>query len=59
MYGWSITCCLPDSMAHPGSVGTGTAMRPSTLCGYATKAGFTSADVLPITDPFFRFYRLR
>jgi SAM-dependent methyltransferase len=59
MYGWSITCCLPDGLAHPGSVGTGTAMRPDVLRGYATGAGFAAVDVLPVEDPFFRFYRLR
>jgi 2-polyprenyl-3-methyl-5-hydroxy-6-metoxy-1,4-benzoquinol methylase len=59
MYGWSITCCLPDGLATPGSVGTGTVMRPDTLRRYATDAGFTSVDVLPVRDDFFRFYRLR
>ena len=59
MYGWSITCCLPDGMAHRGSVGTGTVMRPDTLRRYATEAGFTAVDVLPLRDAFFRFYQLR
>jgi SAM-dependent methyltransferase len=58
MYGWSITCCLPDGLAHPGSVGTGTVMRPSTLRSYARDAGFADVEVLPVDDPFFRFYRL-
>jgi SAM-dependent methyltransferase len=59
MYGYSLMCCLPDGMAHPGSVGTGTVMRPDTLRGYAVAAGFEGIDVLPIADDFFRFYRLR
>jgi len=59
MYGYSLMSCLPDGMAHAGSVGTGTVMRPDTLRGYATAAGFTDLDVLPIDDDFFRFYRLR
>ena len=59
MYGWSITCCLPDGLAHEGSVGTGTVMRPETLRRYATAAGFADVDVLPVQDDFFRFYRLR
>jgi 2-polyprenyl-3-methyl-5-hydroxy-6-metoxy-1,4-benzoquinol methylase len=59
MYGWSITCCLPDGLAHAGSVGTGTVMRPDTLRRYATDAGFADVDVLPVQDDFFRFYRLR
>ncbi len=59
MYGWSITCCLPDGLAHERSVGTGTVMRPETLRRYATRAGFTDVEVLPVQDDFFRFYRLR
>jgi 2-polyprenyl-3-methyl-5-hydroxy-6-metoxy-1,4-benzoquinol methylase len=59
MYGWSITCCLPDGLSTPGSVGTGTVMRPDTLRRYAADAGFSAVDVLPIQDDFFRFYRLR
>jgi SAM-dependent methyltransferase len=58
MYGWSITCCLPDGLAHPGSVGTGAVMRPDTLRRYAHDAGFADIEVLPVDDPFFRFYRL-
>ncbi len=58
MYGWSITCCLPDGLSTTGSVGTGTVMRPDTLRRYATDAGFTGVDVLPVRDDFFRFYRL-
>jgi SAM-dependent methyltransferase len=58
MYGWSITCCLPDTLAHPGSAGTGTVMRPDTLRRYARDAGFADVEVLPVQDLFFRFYRL-
>ena len=59
MYGWSITCCLPDGLSTPGSVGTGTVMRPDTLRRYAFEAGFAAVDILPVQDDFFRFYRLR
>ena len=59
MYGWSITCCLPDGLSTRGSVGTGTVMRPEVLRRYAEDAGFGAVDVLPIEDSFFRFYRLR
>ncbi|GEL20882.1 class I SAM-dependent methyltransferase [Pseudonocardia asaccharolytica] len=59
MYGYSITCCLPDGLSHEGSVGTGTVMRPETLRRYAVDAGFGGIEVLPIEDEFFRFYRLR
>jgi predicted O-methyltransferase YrrM len=59
MYGFSTLICLPDGMAHPGSVGTGTVMRPDTLRGYARAAGFGDVEVLPIEDfGFWRFYRL-
>jgi 2-polyprenyl-3-methyl-5-hydroxy-6-metoxy-1,4-benzoquinol methylase len=58
MYGWSITCCLPDGLSHEGSVGTGTVMRPDTLRRYARDAGFAGIEVLPVDDAFFRFYRL-
>jgi SAM-dependent methyltransferase len=59
MYGWSITCCLPDGLSHTPSEGTGTVMRPATLEGYARRAGFGGIEVLPVEDDFFRFYRLR
>ena len=59
MYGDSLLVCLPDSLSTPGSVGTGTVMRPSTLEGYARSAGFASAEVLPIEGfAAFRFTRL-
>jgi SAM-dependent methyltransferase len=59
MYGWSITTCLPDGRSRQPSVATGTVMRPATLRGYATEAGFRSVEALPIENDFFRFYRLR
>lgn len=59
MYGFSLLVCLPDGMSSPGSVGTGTVMRPATLRRYAEEAGFTGFDVLPIEDfGFWRFYLL-
>jgi 2-polyprenyl-3-methyl-5-hydroxy-6-metoxy-1,4-benzoquinol methylase len=58
MYGYSLTCCLPDSLSTAGSVGTGTVMRPATLAGYAADAGFVGVEVLPVENDFFRFYRL-
>jgi hypothetical protein len=50
--------CLPDGMSHPGSVGTGTVMRPDTLRHYAQQAGFADIEVLPIENDLWRFYRL-
>ena len=58
MYGFSLICCLPDGRNAPESVATGTVMRPSTLERYAHEAGFSSIDVLPIENDFFRFYDL-
>jgi 2-polyprenyl-3-methyl-5-hydroxy-6-metoxy-1,4-benzoquinol methylase len=58
MYGYSLTCCLPDSMSSRPSVATGTVMRPATLEGYARAAGFAGIEVLPVDHDFFRFYRL-
>ena len=59
LYGYSIVCCLPDSMSHGDSVATGTVMRPSTLDDYARSAGFDGATPLDIDHDFFRFYRLQ
>ena len=59
MYGYSLTCCLPDGLSTRPSAGTGTVMRPDTLERYAREAGFAGVDVLPVDNDFFRFYRLR
>ena len=58
MYGWSVLCCLPAGMAEPGSAATGTVMRRSILEDYATQAGFSGIEVLPVDNDFFRLYRL-
>ncbi|MGY1640246.1 class I SAM-dependent methyltransferase [Geodermatophilus sp. SYSU D00703] len=58
MYGYSLTCCLPDGLSTRPSVGTGTVMRPATLERYAREAGFSGVEVLPVDNDFFRFYRL-
>lgn len=59
MYAYSLFICLPDSMSTPGSVATGTVMRPATLERYALEAGFRGIEVLPIEGfSAFRFYRL-
>jgi 2-polyprenyl-3-methyl-5-hydroxy-6-metoxy-1,4-benzoquinol methylase len=58
MYGWSILNCLPTGMADQPSAATGTVMRPDTLRRYATEAGFSRVEDLPIENYFFRFYRL-
>jgi 2-polyprenyl-3-methyl-5-hydroxy-6-metoxy-1,4-benzoquinol methylase len=58
-YGWSILDCLPSGMFEQPSAGTGTVMRPETLRMYASEAGFTSLEVLPIDHDDFRLYLLR
>ena len=40
------------------SAGTGTAIRADTVRAYASAAGFTGVDELPIEHDFWRFYRL-
>jgi hypothetical protein len=59
MYGWSILHCLPAILAEDPVQATGTVLRAPTLAGWAAAAGFTGFEVLPIDNPFWRFYRLR
>jgi ubiquinone/menaquinone biosynthesis C-methylase UbiE len=59
LYGFSVTHCLPVGRVDDPAVGTGTVMRPDTFRAYAEKAGFSSVEVLPIDNFFFRFYRLQ
>jgi 2-polyprenyl-3-methyl-5-hydroxy-6-metoxy-1,4-benzoquinol methylase len=59
LYGFSVLICLPDSLSHPGSVGTGTLIRPSVMDEYARAAGFAGATPLEVADTgFWRCYRL-
>jgi hypothetical protein len=58
MYAASVLHCLPVGRTETPSVATGTVMRPSTFAHYATSAGFSNVDVLPIEHDVFRFYRL-
>jgi hypothetical protein len=58
MYLSSVLFCLPTGLADSPSAGTGTVMRPATLQAYATEAGFGDVQILPIENPFWRFYRL-
>ena len=60
MYGYSTLICLPDGLSSTPSAATGTVMRRTILTEYATRAGFSEVDILPIEDfGFFRFYWLR
>ncbi|HTK44038.1 MAG TPA: class I SAM-dependent methyltransferase [Patescibacteria group bacterium] len=58
MYGYSVLFCLPNTRAEPGSIATGTVIRPDTMRRYATAAGFSQVAVLPIAHDVFRLYRL-
>ena len=57
-YGWSVLSCLPSAMGDPETAATGTVMRVATLRRYATEAGFSDVEILPITTDYWRFYRL-
>jgi precorrin-6B methylase 2 len=58
MYGWSISHCLPVSMAQQPSAAIGTAIRPGLVQDLATQAGFARCSVLPVENQLFRFYEL-
>jgi 2-polyprenyl-3-methyl-5-hydroxy-6-metoxy-1,4-benzoquinol methylase len=58
-YGISVLHCLPVGMVGESPAGTGTVMRADTVRRYATEAGFSRFDVLPVENEFYRFYRLR
>lgn len=58
-YGWSVLHCLPVGMLDEDSAGTGTVIRPETVRRYATEAGFSQVEVLPIEHDFWRFYLLQ
>jgi 2-polyprenyl-3-methyl-5-hydroxy-6-metoxy-1,4-benzoquinol methylase len=58
-YGFSVFHCLPVGMVGEGAAGTGTVMRPDTVKRYADEAGFSSCEILPIENDFWRFYLLK
>ena len=58
MYAWSVLHCLPATMAENPSQATGTVLRAPTLAAYAAAAGYSDCEVLPVDNPFWRFYRL-
>lgn len=59
MYGWSVLHCLPATMAEQPRIAHGTVLRHATLDAWAHEAGFDGAEVLPIDNDFWRFYRLQ
>jgi 2-polyprenyl-3-methyl-5-hydroxy-6-metoxy-1,4-benzoquinol methylase len=58
-YGFSVFHCLPVGMVGEGAAGTGTVIRPETVRRYAEEAGFSSCEVMPIENDFWRFYLLK
>ena len=58
MYGWSVLHCLPATLAEHPIEATGTVLRTPTVGRWAAAAGFTGFEVLPIDNPFWRFYRM-
>jgi SAM-dependent methyltransferase len=58
-YGFSVFHCLPVGMVGEDAAGTGTVIRAETVRRYAELAGFSSCEVLPIENDFWRFYLLR
>ena len=59
MYAASVLHCLLVGRSEDHAVGTGTLMRTAHLERYASDAGFSSVEVLPIEHDMFRFYRLQ
>jgi hypothetical protein len=58
MYGWSVLHCLPATLAEHPVEASGTVLRAPTVARWAAAAGFTGFEVLPIDNPFWRFYHL-
>jgi SAM-dependent methyltransferase len=57
-YACSVLHCLPATRAEEHVTAHGTVVRSATVQGWAEAAGFARTSVLPIEDPFWRFYRL-
>jgi len=56
MYGWSITHCLPASLADQPSAAIGTVIREGTVRELAAEGCFGRTDVLDVDGGFFRLY---
>lgn len=61
-YGFSVVHCLAVAIADAPdgveSAATGTCMRPPVFREYATRAGFSSVEILPVQHDFWWLYRL-
>lgn len=58
LYGWSVTHCLPATMAENPVVASGTVLREATVREWAEAAGLATVTVLGVDNDFWRFYRL-
>jgi SAM-dependent methyltransferase len=58
LYAMSVLHCLPVGREDEHSAATGIVMRPHTMRGCATEAGFREVAELPIENELWRFYRL-
>jgi SAM-dependent methyltransferase len=59
MYGWSVTHCLPASMAEQPSAALGTVLRAPMVRELAEAAGFGSVETLDVDAGFFQLHVLR
>lgn len=50
--------CLPQGRVGNDPQPIGAVIRPDTMRNLATRAGYSSVDIVPIEHPFWRFYRL-
>ena len=57
-YAWSVTHCLPATMAEDPVEANGTVLRPGTVRRWAEVAGFARCEVLDVDNPVWRLYRL-
>jgi ubiquinone/menaquinone biosynthesis C-methylase UbiE len=57
-YAFSVLHCLPATIAESTAIANGTVLRTSTVRQWGEQAGFSSVEVLPIENDFWRFYRL-
>ncbi len=57
-YAFSVTHCLPATMAEDPVEANGTVLRSATMRRWAREAGFARCEELGIDFPFWRFYRL-
>lgn len=59
MYGWSVTHCLPASMAEQPSAALGTVLRAPIVRELGRAAGFGSVEKLNVDAGFFQLHVLR